>query len=384
MYFLVRDIVEQNMLEGARIAAGEKGICNKVFWINLMEILDTPDSLQKGELLVTTGYQLDDEKRHKDLVLQLKNRGISGIVIQPGYYIQEIPQYILDTANQYSLPVIELPKSLTFSHIMHVLLENIGLQSNPNNDSEILQLRKKCMQSADSNLQKQAANSNLHLFFISPSSAAKAAPTELLLKGIERIKAFFQAKSTGISLELAGSKALLAVSLKESIPIQDAVFELSNLLLTLSKEEHVDLVVGCSACKDGKSLTATFDEALEGNEVLKKIEAKRGVCPYNNIDFFELLQDIAKSNRSVMLSYDAIKELYEYDKLHNSTYLQTLKMYLANECGSTETSAKLFIHRHTLKNRLDKITELSAIDLKDYYARVHLSMALLIYDYFSQ
>jgi hypothetical protein len=88
---MVRNIVELNLLEGAKIVAGEKGISNEILWVNLMEILDALDSLQKGELLITTGYKIDNESQFKDLIPKLKKRGLCGIVIQTGYYIDEIP-----------------------------------------------------------------------------------------------------------------------------------------------------------------------------------------------------------------------------------------------------------------------------------------------------
>ena len=43
-------------------------------WVNVMEILDTPRSLNEGELVVSTGYGLEDQSLHKDLIHQLKKR----------------------------------------------------------------------------------------------------------------------------------------------------------------------------------------------------------------------------------------------------------------------------------------------------------------------
>ena len=39
-----------------------------------MEILDTPRSLNEGELVVSTGYGLEDQSLHKDLIHQLKKK----------------------------------------------------------------------------------------------------------------------------------------------------------------------------------------------------------------------------------------------------------------------------------------------------------------------
>jgi DNA-binding PucR family transcriptional regulator len=47
-----------------------------------------------------------------------------------------------------------------------------------------------------------------------------------------------------------------------------------------------------------------------------------------------------------------------------------------------QTARQLFLHRHTLINRLEKIEEISDLHLDDYYSRLYMSIALLLHDYF--
>ena len=64
-------------------------------------------------------------------------------------------------------------------------------------------------------------------------------------------------------------------------------------------------------------------------------------------------------------------------------YVHTLRSYLADNCNISRTAERLYIHRHTLMKRLDKIQELCGIDFNDYYARIYMSLALLFHDYFA-
>ena len=59
MSFTIQDLLQQEIFPGVTLQAGQKGSRNEILWINIMEIPDTPDSVQPGELLLTTGYGLE-------------------------------------------------------------------------------------------------------------------------------------------------------------------------------------------------------------------------------------------------------------------------------------------------------------------------------------
>ncbi|WP_446897292.1 PucR family transcriptional regulator ligand-binding domain-containing protein [Clostridium sp. LBM24168] len=214
MSLLVKNIIELNLLEGARIVAGEKGINNEISWVNVMEILDALDSLQKGELLVTTGYRIDDENLYRDLVVKLNSKGISGIAIQTGYYINKIPQYIKESADKYNFPVIELPPNLTFSHITHVLMENINLQLNLNNDSDFMSLRNKLSRIINDGsgnyiyeMMESGLKPNIYFFLLSVSYTDNSEiANNIILKSVDKIKSYFTGIESDVHVERAGKK----------------------------------------------------------------------------------------------------------------------------------------------------------------------------------
>jgi DNA-binding PucR family transcriptional regulator len=43
----------------------------------------------------------------------------------------------------------------------------------------------------------------------------------------------------------------------------------------------------------------------------------------------------------------------------------------------------LYIHRHTFKNRLEKMEQLFTLSLNGHYTRLQLSLELLMYDLFA-
>jgi Purine catabolism regulatory protein-like family. len=384
MALTIKQIIEQDLLEGAKLVAGRKGMQNAIAWVNVMEILDSPDSVQQEELLVTTGYQLDREEKHEDLIKRLTERNVSGLAIQPGYYIDKIPEYILEEAEEYNFPILELPANLTFSAIMHALLDHLeSTAAAPESDRKNLY----SILLSGVHTDKQAAESfeKKYLFITHPvtySETVKGTSN----KGMQSIKSylFSQAKDDSFYYHTTeDGKAAFFISLKEDTTYQDVVFELTVQLTLLSENQHVDYYVGVSEGLTYEKLETAFAQCMECIHLLERIEAKRGVCPYQNIPFFELFDRIQRNNRSILLGSKALQKLFEYDRFNESQYVYTLRVYLSHEGNASKSAERLFIHRHTLINRMQKIKKICGLDLNDYYTRIYFSLALLVHDFFA-
>lgn len=67
--------------------------------------------------------------------------------------------------------------------------------------------------------------------------------------------------------------------------------------------------------------------------------------------------------------------IFEEDK----ELLLTIKTFIENNGHSTNTAKQLFIHRNTLQYRLDKFTEKTGFDLKNYHTYITTYLACLYY-----
>lgn len=383
MYVLVKDIIEKNLIEGSRLVAGKSGAGNPLLWVNVMEILDAPDSLQQGELLVTTGYQLDNMERYRDLVLRLKSRGVCGLAIQTGYYIHSIPPYILSDADRYGLPVIELPSQLTFSHILHTLLGAIGTQNEVQSNLDISLLKDGLRRQMVAFEKEGPQEGLLALFLLSPSSFNPFSLQPGLSNAVRRFEEYFASQSPQKPYVQAGeSQVLFAVHLRSDAALQNMLVEITGRLTPISREEHVNLLLGVSELSDPPGADAAVDRAVYVCQVLRKVGAKKAVCHERNVRFFEWFDNFYQKENSLSFAYDILRPLINYDYFHKSEYLKTLRLFLASDCKLSETAELLFIHRHTMKNRVEKMEQMCNIRFSDYYTRLHFSIALIIYDCF--
>ena len=81
-------------------------------------------------------------------------------------------------------------------------------------------------------------------------------------------------------------------------------------------------------------------------------------------------------------TYEILGELLK-DK-NNRELLKTLKTYIRNCENWTKTKEDLFIHGNTLTQRLNRISEILGSNIKDYYERLYIQVALEIIDLYPE
>lgn len=120
----VKDLLRIKSIEGIRIVAGEKGINNKVAIVNIMDNPDTFDWLTPNELLLSTGYFFKDSVELQNRIIkELAEINCSGLCIKMKRYFNKIPQNMIDLANQYNFPLLELPFEYTLSQVISIINE---------------------------------------------------------------------------------------------------------------------------------------------------------------------------------------------------------------------------------------------------------------------
>lgn len=76
------------------------------------------------------------------------------------------------------------------------------------------------------------------------------------------------------------------------------------------------------------------------------------------------------------VGHQVLKPLTEYDREHDSELLRTLAAYLKSEGSPQMTAQLLFVHRNTVRYRLEQIEQIIGLSLTSTESRVHLWLAL--------
>jgi len=122
----VRAVLEMDCLRGATLLAGHDGLDRIVTRLNVMEVPDILPWVRPHELLLTTGYPLRSvADTLPALVGELADRGLVGIGVKLGRYLDELPAAMLAEADRVGLPLISLPDGVGFTDVINQVLSAV-------------------------------------------------------------------------------------------------------------------------------------------------------------------------------------------------------------------------------------------------------------------
>ncbi|MDX1659593.1 MAG: PucR family transcriptional regulator ligand-binding domain-containing protein [Nitriliruptorales bacterium] len=122
----LRDVLAIPVLDGAVVLAGREGLDRVVERLNVMEVPDIVPWVKPAEFLLTTAYPLHGQTdRLAELVCELDEAGLVGIGIKLGRYLDELPDDVLEVADERQFPIVQLPPDIAFDEILTEVLSEI-------------------------------------------------------------------------------------------------------------------------------------------------------------------------------------------------------------------------------------------------------------------
>ena len=126
MAIRIYEALQLPIMKQTKLTAGKKGLQNWIKWVTIVEVIEDIYRLQDGEFLITTGFGLgENTEKRKEFEKLLSIGKLSGIAIYTGFYLKEIPKSFITIANEFALPLIEIPANINFSMITKELLVQI-------------------------------------------------------------------------------------------------------------------------------------------------------------------------------------------------------------------------------------------------------------------
>jgi purine catabolism regulator len=99
---------------GLELAAGQPAAATPVRWVHITELPDPTPWLSGGELLLTTGLQLEGDDALREFARRLEHHGLAGLGFGTGFSHRELPAALLDEAQTLDFPLFEVPYDVPF------------------------------------------------------------------------------------------------------------------------------------------------------------------------------------------------------------------------------------------------------------------------------
>lgn len=368
-----------------KLVAGTAGIWNIVSWIHLVEDVQVVDFLKGQELVVITGISHPGEEQLLEYTKRLYENEASGLIINIGPFIGEIPQKVIEFAEEKGFPLFCLPWEV---HLVDFNREFCNLIIHSEQESQNL-----C--SAFRNAIFSPKAEETYVPFLQ-SEGISLNETYCMIKCMPRIvfekEGEFDITRTFYDLRLYFERILNKTQKKYVIFRYDNFI---TMILPATDRKEVDgIIEECqrfgkwwsgkgnlyfSVSKYNLKIT-DLSEYFETLSYMCKLSEKEGhaVWHWEELGEWNMILSVRSFAQLEEYMNTAIGELMKYDEENGTEYCKILDIYLRLNGNMPEVAAECFIHRNTVAYHLKKIEDILNCDIYSTKDRVKLYLALRI------
>jgi len=381
----IRKIVEGVQFPMLTLVAGHNGTYRRVTGINVVESIDLIMFCRPNELVVTTGINLSSEGDSLEQLVKLAfSKKVAGFIINTGPYIPNIPESVTSFANEHDFPIFNMPWNYRIADLLKTTFQFIA------NHHQELSIEEKVLYNLLFHYKQNANYIKDQLVLLGfPQSrelAIISCTTNNVQVNIDRyevmIQFAFQNRYKRF-LKLKHKNHLIFLIDKAQIntpntPFSKIVEEIYDKIT--QKNGYLDIIIGKGNYhKELENVCKSYDESLTVIQ-LAKLHNNRFLYKYKEIGAYKII--MAVQNQTLIKSYsqDILGQLYRYDELHNTDYVQFLRIFLEENGSTRMISERQFIHRNTVLYKIKKIETLLDMDLSNPFTKTNLYIAFLIED----
>jgi len=398
MFLTCEEMVKLPHLEKIKLVAGSGGIKRIITWAHVVELADVSEWVKGGELLFITGVSIQhDTNALIKLVKDIEDRNLSGLVINVGRYIKETPKEVIELANSMNFPIFELPFEVKLINVIQSICREIfnsRLKEESMNGfmKEIIFGNQRITEETLSKAVIYGYNSKkcYHSLVVDIDNFKGYIKKNICEeRNIEELKVFAQQLIDSIMYK-HNKKALYMIqsdSFINLVPMdkgknnRDEVIHIAKEIKLIVKERIKGLTVsiglggGTTEIKYFSKIVFSAQKALD---ISKRNDRIDYVSDYKKTGVYRLFFDMNNYDEMRNLYEETLYKLEKYDIKNSSNLLETLEMYLEQQKNIGMSAEILYIHRNTMKYRINRIEEILGCDLKDDNIIFHITLCIKI------
>jgi len=182
-----------------------------------------------------------------------------------------------------------------------------------------------------------------------------------------------------------GATALLAAYREHTIAFCSFPAAIPDRRMRAALQEALSTGDGarCSAgvsrvARGVQELRAAVAQAVDALALGQRVDGRLSPYYYEELGLYRLLAGLRARDEVQRFYEETLAPLARYDATHGSELVHTLDCFFAQNANASQASRALYIHRNTLNYRLQRIVEITGLDLDDAEARLALQLALKI------
>ena len=181
-----------------------------------------------------------------------------------------------------------------------------------------------------------------------------------------------------VSTKLSGIQILLSFDELDSIDEKLDRFNDRVLDALIQRYPTMDIKVGVGRVYKGlDEINKSFSDAVKAIRT-GKIVSDDDVIAYNELGIFKILSQDFLTEELEDFYELTLEPLVKYDNERSTELVKTLSAYFEHNGNLTRMSENLFTHYNTILYRINRINEITEMDLDDPNDRLNLEIALKI------
>ena len=381
-------------LDGMQLIAGEKGLHRMVSWTYMVQTRPYADHMNQGNFaLIVVDYVRFDYEEAARSMEELNELGISGLAVSTVDDREEVPQSMIDRANELELPLFyirwEGASFVDIAQSIGSLIVQTGVENKKTGDY----LYNLLFGYEINDKYVEKISGQFGLDFSRPYRVGVIVIDRKYGVNLEQDEHTYEYYADCLNREvnnMKGSSMFMRflnkfVLLFEARENKEIEHELERILRRLDDKPQFKGLIRSTcilgaAYKDPRDFGQSYQEAknlIAKKDILPNPKNKK-VLSASSMGIYKYMFN--SGNQAEILDYcnEKLRTLEEYDHA-NGTFLQdTLLAYYMNGFSVGKTAEALFIHRNSLQYRINKIEELLGMELDDYMEYLNLINCILI------
>lgn len=385
---------------GMKLITGEAGMLRPIRWIYfadcvqcLSDDFNVAELIHGGELVIITNESLTGNDKIIELIRVLNEKEIAGIVVNEG----QISNALINYCSEQTLPLFELSVKLHLIDLSQIVCKALVEEEiNANSRERILSSIFFSEQINASEILEQAnylgvnlkgkyrvvalkvyhskhnkTNDNSEGFFLEVREGLKKeVKNEFRSFGLQKVMVLLQNDTAAalIPAELFSRDLFITI--------------LTNIIRHIESSYHVTVKAGVGTSYEYiEDFKKSLKEAENALSIFKIIDENEKVFFYENLGIYSLIAQINNGRFLDEFVENHIGNLIKTDNLSEGELCETLETYLNCNCNANAAAETLFIHRNTMRYRLDKIKKILGSEINDMSACLELKLAFAIKHY---
>lgn len=390
----VREAMKIESLRKTKLVAGKNGIDRTIKNITVMEVPDIVKWLKSGAFIITSFYSLKNNLHEQlDILYELDKLNASALAIKTNRGVI-IDNELIKAADEIKFPIIEIPADITYLDIMtplnyaifeleqHFRLVEEYVKSivfHTYKTTESIIERGKAL---DYYIEKgfiYTLSIDIDNFDITCKKCNSISTKDNICEFIDNIIRIFKRKKQIINYMIIRNieDVTLFIQTEDKISAERYGKYILDLILKHRNLYYKDMgmTIGIGTIGEGiNGIENGYEEAKYAIKIGRVIGKKQDYYFYKDVEIYSLFY----KNSFESLSSFTNSTL---GKITNDIELMdTISMYFECNENIMLTSQRLFIHKNTLKYRLERIKKITELDIKNIDDKVKLYFGVIAYN----